>query len=378
MNACTQCSTAPQSHLDLEGVFDALVGWGDVEKALDLSESERWSMRFRGGYESVRNDERLLLRAMRHPRARLRIIATEAGRAWPSVLSVALRDPYWRVRATAAASKAAPPELLAELADDPSPETRRTAVLNENMPVSAVVQLLDDRELEVRLAAAEHPSVPLAELLRLSHDSEWKIRRTVATRAVPSAWLDRLANDPELAVAAAVATNAGASPDALRVISQRTTSNATLAAIAEHPNAWVEDAVAVVSKMTDWWEVQRLARRTVRPEVMVTFAGSPVAATREALLDNENLTAEVLALLPLDAAVAEHRATVRHPGATWETCRRLAAHYLASHHYGRRNIGAEFVRVGLTRPGVPVDVPTDVLDGSAGRVDLLQFVSKGA
>ena len=364
------------SSLEVDSIFDALVGWGDVERAFDLTRSERQRAQFGYGPERLREDEQLLLRAMRHPRARLRIIAAELGQDWPSVMAMALRDSYWRVRATGAASDVAPPELLAELVNESSAELRRCAARNEALPVSALVHLLDDPDMSVREAAAEHPELPMMHMLRLAEDPEPGIRRIMARRALPTTVLDRLARDPESSVSDAVATNPDASAEALHVISRRTTNNWARQAVIDHPRSHPEDVLRCVANMTDSWTTRRFAEKTDRTDFMLLLAQSATEAVRAALLENPALTPEAMALFPLDAPVAEHRATVAHANVTWPICRRLATHYLTSNHYGRRNIGRDFVHIGINRPGRPTDVPRAVAFGRADRLALLDFLSE--
>lgn len=365
MSATTMSTASPS--LEAQSIFDALAGWEEVERRLRVDDSARltWSL---GWVSNGGLSEEFLLRAVRHPRPLYRIVAVERGRHFESVVLRGLRDPYWRVRWTAAQTDVAPPEVLAELVQDTSPEVRRVTAQNERTPLPALRELLDDRMDAVKHTAAQHGALLEADLRRLAGHQDREMRRIVATRHdTPVDVLDVLANDRALAVAEAVGRNSAASPDALHRVTQRTHDQWTRKAIASNPRTRPDDLVYLLEH-GDHATHRTMAKRSCVPEVLHRLAQCDDALLRAALVTNEALPTSALAVMPLEASVAEHRAAANHGNATWETCRRLAVHYLASKHHGRRDIGVEMVAAGLCRvegelPALPcvLEDPVDVV-----------------
>jgi hypothetical protein len=250
-----------------------------------------------------------------------------------SVVERGCGDPYWRVRWTAAQCGAIAPEWLAELANDTSVEVRCMAAGHELMPSDALQQLLDDRVSSVRVAAARHPSWSEADLCELAEHSDPAVRQVIARRCTTLATLERLAADPDLTVVDAVADNPMASARALHLITYRTTNPMALSVVARHHHTEVRD-----------------------------------------LLTNPEVTAETLALMPLDAPVAEHRAAAAHRHATFATCRRLAVHHLSSGHPGRRNIGVELVHRCVAKG----DGYEPVMEGEVEPFDIVYALRTGS
>lgn len=359
-------STASPS-LDAQSIFDALAGWEEVERRLRVDDSSRvtWSL---GWGSNGGLSEEFLLRAVRHPRPLYRIVAVERGRDFESVVLRGLRDPYWRVRWTAAQTGVAPPEVLAELVHDTSPEVRRVTAQNQRTPLSALRELLDDRVDAVKYTAAHHGALLETDLRRLAGHRDMEMRRIVAGRDdTPVDVLDALANDRAVAVAEAVGRNSEASPDALHRVTQRTHDQWTRKAIASNPRTRPDDLMYLLDH-GDHATHRTVAKRSSVPEVLHRLAQCDDVLLRAAVLTNEALPTSALAVMPLGASVAEHRAAANHGNATWETCRRLAVHYLASKHHARRSIGVEMVAAGLRRvegslPTLPcvLEEPVDVV-----------------
>lgn len=338
--------------LDAQMVLDALAGWEEVEARLPLDEDGR---RRRGAWvrQSGGFDETFLLRAIRHPRAVYRIVAMERGGRFASVVEQGLRDPYWRVRWTAATCELADSAMLAELAHDTSCEVRRRVASNPCMPLAALRQLLEDPVAAVRHAAAGHDSLTESDLRRLARHTDWETRRIIASRNdTPVDVLDVLAADRNPKVADAVGSNEHASTEALHRVVRRTRNHWTRTQISLHPNTAIEDLLFLADG-GDRWVLDAMAKHCTVPEVLYRLSQRDDAVLRAALLTNQALPTEALAVMPLEAPVAEHRGTARHPNATWHTCRRLAGQYLASKHHGRRLIGVELVQTGLAKPDAP-------------------------
>lgn len=337
------------NQVDAEGVFYALLGWSEVEDRLqDDLERRREVGYIRSTGVGQCADELFLLRAVRHPRAVYRIIAVELGSELVTVVERGFHDRYWRVRWTAAQCKVAPPELLAELVGDTSPEVRCAAARNKLMPLHALRQLLVDRVSSVRVAAAWNPSFVEADLCALTEHPDPAVRRVIAQRLTTVAALEFLAGDPDVQVAETVASNASASARALHLITHRTVDSRALSNVALHGNTEVRDQLTIIQGGLEE-PLLAMARRSTVPEVLNALAQHSETAIRVKLLTNRNVTAEALMLMPLDAPVAEHRVASAHANATFATCRRLAVHYLASGHRGRRNIGLEMVRTSLAK-----------------------------
>lgn len=351
----------------LQAVFDALVGWDDVEERLDVSDYARRTYGYHG-YSGRKLDEAFLLRAGRHPRPLYRIVAVEFGATIEAVVAQGLRDRYWRVRWTAAGSSVAPPDLLAEMVRDTSVEVRCKVAGNPRTPLAALRAFFDDRSTEVRKSAAQNEALLDGDLRQLSLHPDPEVRHVIAGRsATPVDVLEALALDDDLGVAAAVGRNENASTLALHRVARRVSNTWTLEHIAVHPAAAVDDLLYLIDQ-GEQSVLLTMARRSPVPEALHRLAQMDDAMVRAAVVTNPALGSASLAVMPLDAPVAEHRAAAVHPEATWASCRRLAEHYLASSHPGRRNIGIEMVSHGLDKADAGVaagpasiDEPFDVL-----------------
>lgn len=372
VNASDSCTLS--SSQNAQAIFDSLAGWDDVERALSLSPNERRRIAsgFTGG--ALKRNEAFLVRAMRHPRAFFRVVAAELGDHHASVVELGFDDRYWRVRLIAANSKLAPPERLAQLVYDTSPEVRNAVAGHPQTPLAALHKLLEDKIVAVRRKAAQHDSLLESDLRRLAKHSDWEIRRSMAWRsATPVDVVDRLAQDRHLAVAEAVACNEHASSDALHHVARRTHNFWTFKSIAAHANTRLDDLLYLIDTGNPY-ALMAIAKTSAEPDALHRLATSDDAVLRAALLTNAVLSSESLAVIPLTASVDQHRDVVRHPNATWDTCRRLAEHYLASKHHGRRQVGVEMVCKGLTKPGAPIQSSTGSL---AGPVEVLVALHAG-
>jgi hypothetical protein len=104
-----------------------------------------------------------------------------------------------------------------------------------------------------------------------------------------------------------------------------------------------------------FWRVRRTAAQCAAapPHLLAQLVHDTSAEVRIVAAEHPQMPLAALHALLEDRVSGVREAAAQHPSLTEADLCRLAEHYLASSHSGRRKIGAEFVKQGVTRPGVP-------------------------
>ena len=304
--------------LDAQAVLDALCNWRSIETQIDRAVQRR-----RIGGDDTSCDEAVLMRAMRHPRPYYRLRAAELGAGYGGVAALALRDRYVRVRVLGAASRAAPPECLAVASRDRAPTVRAAVAANARTPLPAVLDLVNDRNADVRRAAARRSRLPLTVLHAFAHHTDDTMRCIAAGHRITVDLLEFLAEDASYDVTLSVAFNPDAPAHVLRRLAERRTDRQHGRAIASHPNTPVDvlDRLADVTDLNIW----------------------------TLLVSNRSTCSATLDRVPRGLHPQSHRLLGRHPNASRDLLRGIAAPYLDSPDITLRGVGLTLLFRGPVR-----------------------------
>ena len=185
-------------------------------------------------------------------------------------------------------------------------------------------QLACGRSWELRSMAASHPAVPVSVLEMLAGDDDSRVRVWVACNSsTPAPTLRQLAADEAVEVREWVARNSSTPKDALEALLRDRYAAARSRAVA-NPNtpAHLVEALAGDRAVT---VRRRVADRTRSREVLITFAGDPNWAARDAVARNAAAPRAVLEHLAKDQCEWVRASVAAHPNTPVGALAALAA-----------------------------------------------------
>lgn len=223
-------------------------------------------------------------------------------------------------------------KAVSQMGGDELVDFLKYPVLNSQMPASTLEQLANSKNNSIRYQVAEHPNTPASALEKLAGDSYSPTTRTVAShRNTPLRILEQLAANSDHTTRYNVAQNPNTPPAALEILYNETQTNAPATANSRNQKNEIYRRIAA-NPCTPLRVLEMLAAREFvkEPETeelrhAAMFSGCNVEGVLQALVYNNSLTPQILAILALDPSAKIRSLLARHPNLNPELWQQLAA-----------------------------------------------------
>ena len=281
--------------------------------------TKRWTLEAVGGNPNTR--PATLTALLHHPNRTWRLYYQVAGNpstpleTLESLSQQNSRDcKYW-----VASNPNCPVSILARFAADPAPEVRQFIAYNPRTPLETLIALRDDPDPSVRRSLLSNPApdwdffAPLLPALENAPDLRCRIARNPKLSAE---WRARLVRDPIVAVRMDFAENPALTVEEFHILAADPEPSVR-ATILNSPQRWPAAIFEERAASSDLATLAPLASHQKCPEhVLATLATHPDPTIRDAVANNPNTPAAVLATLatltadPNDTIFAS---ILRHP-----------------------------------------------------------------
>lgn len=225
-------------------------------------------------------------------------------------------------------------KAVSQMGGDELADFLKHPVSNSQMPASTLEQLANRNNYSIRYRVASHPNTPASALEKLAGDSYSPTTRSVAShRNTPPRILEQLAANSDYTTRYNVAQNPHTPPAALEIIAryQETETNAPATANSRNQKNEIYRRIAANSR-TPLAVLEMLAARefvtepeTEESRAAAMFSGWNIEDVLQALVYNNSLTPQILAILALDPSPKIRSLLARHPNLTSELWQQLAA-----------------------------------------------------
>ncbi|MEG3895025.1 MULTISPECIES: hypothetical protein [unclassified Microcoleus] len=223
-------------------------------------------------------------------------------------------------------------KAVSQMSGDELADFLKHPVLNSQMPASTLEQLASSNNNSIRYQVASHRNTPASALEKLAGDSYSPTTRTVAShRNTPPRILEQLAANSDHTTRYNVAQNPNTPPAALEILYNETQTNAPATANSRNQENEIYRIIAA-NPRTPLAVLEMLAARefVTEPETeesrdAAMFSGCNIKGVLKALVYNNSLTPQILAILALDPSPKIRSLLERHPNLTPELWQQLAA-----------------------------------------------------
>lgn len=222
-------------------------------------------------------------------------------------------------------------KAVSQMGGDELADFLKHPVLNSQMPASTLEQLANSNNDSIRYQVAQHPNTPASALEKLAGDSYiYTIMNVASHRNTPPRILEQLAANSDHTTRYNVAQNPNTPPAALEILYNETQTNAPATANSRNQENEIYSIIAA-NPRTPLAVLEMLAARefVTEPETeescdAAMFSGCNFKGVLKALVYNNSLTPQILAILALDPSPKIRSLLERHPNLTPELWQQLA------------------------------------------------------